>query len=234
MSWIKKWTVIVTICAFLVGVLLMFQLKAQALANQGQPKENILQTVMQYDLENAQLKSDNKKIQEELNKYKEGVDAALLADQQLKRAKQIAGLNPVKGPGVKITLDDSNQKIADPQDTALYIIHEGYLRTIVNALWNANAEAISINGQRITANTEIFCNGNNILINREIQTPPYTIDAIGDPQSLKAVNFNNKFDFANVADTYGIRLEIEPAKELQLLAGKMHQYTNAVPVKEGK
>lgn len=184
MPWTKKWTVLVTMCSLLVGILLMFQLKAQASADQGHPKDNVLQTVMQYDLENAQLKSDNQKLQDELDKYRQGVDAALLANQQLSRAKQIAGLNPVKGPGVRVVMDDSNRKIDNPDETPLYIVHEGYLRKIVNALWNANAEAIAINGQRITANTEIFCNGNNILINHEVETPPYIIDAIGDPQTL--------------------------------------------------
>ncbi len=236
MLWTKKSKVFVTLCSLLVGILLMFQLRAQANINQGPPKENILQTVMQYDLENAQLKSDNQKLQDELDKYKQGMDASLLANQQLNRAKQIAGLNQVKGPGVEIMLNDSSKKVENQAETALYIVHEGYLRKIVNALWNANAEAIAINGQRITTNSEIFCNGNNILINGQVLATPFVIDAVGDPQTLKALNFTFKYDlgFDNLVNSYGIVFQMSEVRELVLPAAKQRQFTYAVPVKGGK
>ena len=65
-----------------------------------------------------------------------------------------------------------------------YLVHAGDLVEVVNALKNAGAEAISINGQRITNSTAIYCAGNVVKVNGEKISSPIEIKAIGSPELL--------------------------------------------------
>ena len=64
------------------------------------------------------------------------------------------------------------------------MVHAGDLVEVVNALKNAGAEAISINGQRITNFTSIYCAGNVVVVNGEKISSPIEIKAIGSPELL--------------------------------------------------
>lgn len=75
---------------------------------------------------------------------------------QLEEANTLLGYNEVSGQGIVITLKDANSSTVSGNATD-YIVHDGDLLEVVNALKNAGAEAISINGQRITNSTAITC-----------------------------------------------------------------------------
>lgn len=230
----KKWAILVTLCSLLVGVLLMFQLKAQAKVN-NQPatrSDNVVAALAPYTYANEQLQAENDKLQAELDQYRQGVEAALLADTRLKRTQLMAGLTPVTGPGLRIILDDSKREITD--EVSKYIIHEEYLRKLVNALWNSKAEAIAINGQRLTALSYIFCTGTVINIGGSVETPPYVIEVIGDSEKLlKGIEFVERFELGldYYVELYGIDYRKEVVKELQLPAGRAPNFKLAVPVK---
>ncbi|NYF96682.1 DUF881 domain-containing protein [Janibacter cremeus] len=102
-----------------------------------------------------------------------------------------SGLVPVAGPGLRVTLDDApgtgTSADGDPRTGAN---DEGRVRSkdlqlITNGLWGAGAEAIAINGQRLTSRTAIRFAGEAILVNFRPLTRPYTIEAIGDPQQMQ-------------------------------------------------
>jgi len=96
-----------------------------------------------------------------------------------------AGLITVSGPGIELVLDNPTASTEDSQiPTELMIIQDEYLLSALNELWGAGAEAISINGQRIIATTEIRQAGSFININLTRVVPPYQILAIGNPQGL--------------------------------------------------
>lgn len=95
----------------------------------------------------------------------------------------LLGNTEVIGKGLIITLEDGDSSIIKGIATD-YIVHDGDILEIVNALKNAGAEAISVNGQRIINNTGITCAGNVILINGEKIGAPFVIRAIGAPNSL--------------------------------------------------
>ena len=52
---------------------------------------------------------------------------------------------------------------------------------MLNLLWLAGAEAVSLNGERVVATTSIYCVGSTILVNDTRLSPPYEFLAIGDP-----------------------------------------------------
>ncbi len=232
----KKWTVMVTLCSLLLGVLLMFQLKAQADKPNLMGSDNVVAALAPYTSEIEQLQAENDKLQAELDQYMKGAEASQVASDRLKRAQLQAGLTPIEGPGLEITLDDSKQAVANGDDVDKYIIHEQYLRALVNALWNSKAEGVAINGQRLTANSAIYCTGTVITINDEIETPPYKIEAIGDSEKLsKSVEVVEKLVIGldEYVQLYGITFKEDSVKDIRLPAGTLPNYKFAVPVKEG-
>ncbi len=111
------------------------------------------------------------------------------SDKQLGEARFLAGLTPVQGPGVVVTLDDSKKPYPaglPPGVTPPNVIHDTDINQVVNELRAAGAEAIAVNGQRLVATSAVRDAGPTVFINNVPQTPPYTVQAIGDPQVLEA------------------------------------------------
>lgn len=118
-------------------------------------------------------------------------DAALAAMQ--KRSAELAaeaGLDPVHGPGLVVTLTDAQRdangrfpRDASPDDL---VVHQQDVQAVLNALWSAGAEAIQVEGQRLIATSAPRCVGNTLLLNGRTYSPPYTIAAIGDAAAMQA------------------------------------------------
>jgi len=106
---------------------------------------------------------------------------------QLAGAELAAGTVAVAGPGLRVTLDDAratqggsggNQGgSGNPPNR----VQDRDLQSVVNALWAAGAEAIAINGQRLTAQSSIRQAGDAILVDFQPLRAPYVVSAIGDP-----------------------------------------------------
>ena len=96
------------------------------------------------------------------------------------RQRMLAGLTPMQGPGVQVTLDDSAKPIEPGANANSYLIHAYDLRDIVNVLWMAGSEAIAINGERLVSTSSIYCVGSTVMVNNTRLSPPYLIRAIGD------------------------------------------------------
>ena len=103
---------------------------------------------------------------------------------QIKEGNKIIGLTEVTGPGVTITLTDSNIDPSTVFDPSLLLLHDIDILSIVNELRNTGAEAIAINDQRVLTTTSIKCGGAIININSERVGTPFVIKAIGLPENL--------------------------------------------------
>ncbi|KGP75553.1 hypothetical protein JT05_10085 [Desulfosporosinus sp. Tol-M] len=221
--------------SILIGFLFIILLKTQGVTgSQVALQETAVPSLIQTEQENQQLYLEIDKLQLELDKYAQGQSASTLAKQQLQEAQMNAGMIAVTGPCVRITLDDSKRTAQDQEDPGLFYIHEQYIREIFNALWNGGAEAIAVNGQRVTTNTEVFCSGSFIQINGTRQMPPYVIEAIGDANTLSAaLNFYGWFKLGDLQQQYGITRKLDVLDKVVIPAGKLREYHYAEPVKEG-
>lgn len=219
--------------SILIGFLFIILLRAHGVAG-NTVTETAVPSLIQTEQENQQISADNDRLQQELNKYVQGQNASVLANQQLREAQMNAGVIGVSGPGVRITLDDSKRAAKEQEDPMLFVIHEQYIREIFNALWNGGAEAVAVNGQRVTTNTEVFCGGSYIQINGTRQMPPYVIEAIGDTNNLSAaLNFYGWFKLGDLQQQNGITRKLEIQDKIVISAGKLRSYHYAEPVKEG-
>src|SRR4051794_23667939 len=109
-------------------------------------------------------------------------------NQQAAGMKRLAGLEPVAGPGVTVTLSDAPQTTSadTPDNLNLLLVHQQDIQAVVNALWKGGAEAVTIQGQRVVSTTGIRCIGNSVQLQGVPYSQPYVISAVGDPTTLEA------------------------------------------------
>ncbi|MFX0539542.1 DUF881 domain-containing protein [Ornithinimicrobium sp. Y1847] len=96
-----------------------------------------------------------------------------------------AGAQAVAGPGVVVTLNDAQPAAAPGEGVKGERVNSRDLQLVVNGLWSAGAEAISVNGHRLTSISAIRYAGEAIIVDFRGLTPPYEIRAIGDPAALQ-------------------------------------------------
>jgi uncharacterized protein YlxW (UPF0749 family) len=99
-----------------------------------------------------------------------------------------AGLRPVEGPGVVVTLDDAprDRPVAEGVDADLLVVHQQDVQAVVNTLWAGGAEAMMLMDQRVVSTSAVRCVGSTLRLQGRVYSPPYTIGAIGDPDQLEA------------------------------------------------
>jgi uncharacterized protein YlxW (UPF0749 family) len=97
-------------------------------------------------------------------------------------------------------------------------VQDGDLQLVVNALWAAGAEAVSVNGQRLGPTSAIRFAGEAVLVDFRPVTNPYEISAIGDPDTLSSsfLASSEVAALALVSDMYDLRFEYVAADELSL------------------
>jgi uncharacterized protein YlxW (UPF0749 family) len=122
----------------------------------------------------------------------------------------------VTGPGVLIVVDDSPSATSDARDRVLDID----LQVLANGLWEAGAEAIAINGHRLSNLTAIRSAGDAITVDYRSLTRPYRVEAIGDPRTLQArfVESSAGTWWNDLAQNRRMRYEISDVKQLDLAA----------------
>jgi uncharacterized protein YlxW (UPF0749 family) len=135
------------------------------------------------------------------------LDAALLG----------AGLVALRGPGVKVTLDDSQLKDAPSGDVNDLVIHSQDVQAVVNALWRSGAEAVAINGQRLVATSAVLCVGNTLLLNGTVYSPPYVVNAVGADRERFESDALVK-QLKSDASAFGLRLAVSKESSLEVPA----------------
>ncbi|MGH3357302.1 MAG: DUF881 domain-containing protein [Nocardioidaceae bacterium] len=133
------------------------------------------------------------------------------------------GLVAVTGPGAEVVVDNAEDFETQPQGR----VRDTDLQQLVNGLWNAGAEAIAINGQRITSMTSIRTAGEAITVNYRSLTSPYTVQAIGDMDTLAArfIETDAGTDWSTLANNYGIQFEVSSVPDLSLPAAPKGRIT---------
>ena len=171
------------ICAILIAVMFaQFKIVEETdITGIATAREEELQAMLsgwktKYEEIEEKLIETNGKIDE----YKETIntdrEAEEVLQQELAQTNMLVGKTNVSGGGVVVTLSDNGEKSIEASD----------LRTLINELKLAGAEAISINDKRILNMTEIVDVGERILINEERVVSPYVVKAIGDETYLSS------------------------------------------------
>ncbi|MEU6180051.1 DUF881 domain-containing protein [Streptomyces coeruleorubidus] len=151
----------------------------------------------------------------------------------------LSGATAVHGPGVKLVVNDAKDAGAggdgDPRGTTGFSdtgrVRDRDMQRVVNGLWESGAEAVSINGQRLTALSAIRAAGDAILVDNKPLVPPYTVLAVGDGQRL-STRFQNSADglyLDALQEGYGVRTAISVEGDLRLPAAPSVTVRTAQP-----
>lgn len=157
----------------------------------------------------ADLRERNAKLDRAVSKLNDSEQATLVGNRRLQVS---TGFIAVTGEGVRVTVTDKAD--ADPNQE----VHDSDLRLLVNGLWEAGAEAVSVNNQRVTTLSAVRKSGDAIRVNNVGIAGPYIVEAIGDKRTLSAKLFDTTtgLTFAGTAERYGFTYDVQNIDELRL------------------
>ena len=184
----------------------------------------------QAETDDLQVRAD--RLREEVARQRV---AALAGDEAtaLRNLEAATGLGKVTGDGVAVRVADA-PAAADPVTGApganLGLVHDRDLQSIVNALWQSGAEAVAVNGQRLTATSTIRLAGSAILVDYRPVSSPYEITAIG-PDNLGQVFGDSPTGkrFKRYIGAYGMGFEVRERGDLTLPAAAEPRLRYATP-----
>jgi len=203
----------VGLAAMLVGILLVVQARLQRIVPPPTQTQELLSQLSSADQRRDALAKEVARLQQELNQRLTAQAAQKRLDQELVQAEILAGTIPVQGPGITVVWGNGTAPAA-------FQIEDLDLLQMVNELRAAGAEAIAINGQRITAETEIRNASNYILINGTQEGAPFTIQAIG-PVAAMTQALELPGGLMQVSEAAGRTMTISSSRHLVLPAAEL-------------
>ena len=136
---------------------------------------------------------------------------------RVERLEVLSGFATTRGPGIEVRVDD-----ASGARTVQQVVQSGDLQKLVNGLWQVGAEAVSINGQRITSLTAIRDAADAVTVNFASLSRPYTVLALGDPKNMGArlLDTAGGQTWLALQSSYGLKFDVENKDSMVLPAAK--------------
>ena len=176
----KQYSLALTAICVILGVIIGVQVntvKQQRMTTENQRLSEATIALNQMQVERDALLKQNETLEKTLKEYQEGNFGG-----EMEQLLAFAGLTEVSGEGVTVTMNDSSNKGGG--DMNAYLVHAEDLLSVVNELYAAGAEAVSINGQRMVGGSAISCAGSIVMVNGVRVAAPFEIKAVGDPAVL--------------------------------------------------
>jgi uncharacterized protein YlxW (UPF0749 family) len=220
---VKRWIVPVTTVSLIIGGLLSVQYKSQATARHAGPSRRVEDLVFMLkatEKSNQQLSEQVTSLQERLSKM------------QLGDGPEATQLQPtyeaLEGPGLLVTITESGAE-NKMEDGTSAVVHAEDLLKIVNELRSGGAEAVALNGHRLTETSEVITAGQHIMVNKQPIVAPYALIALGPADEMKN-QLALRGGVVDYLQFYGIEVKAQPKKRLEVPAlGEAKQYRFAKP-----
>ncbi|MCU0299351.1 MAG: DUF881 domain-containing protein [Candidatus Nanopelagicales bacterium] len=119
-----------------------------------------------------------------LTREQEGTDAAK-AQGAIDQLSAPAGLLPLTGPAVTVSLTDApieGNEEANPDDL---VVHQQDLQAVINAMWRGGALGIQVMDQRLINTSAVRCVGNTLILQGRVYSPPFVVTGIGDQAAIE-------------------------------------------------
>ncbi len=151
-------------------------------------RDDVIRADLDLTEEMAKLRAEVQKLREDKTRLEEAAssktDLSEELNNTLQEAKVFGGLTEVEGPGVTVILKDSKKPSEELPNVNDAIIHDADVVRVINELWNAGAEALTVNNKRAGPTTSYRCVGSVIVVDGARFAAPIVIRAIGDPDAL--------------------------------------------------
>lgn len=178
----KQYSLALTATCVLLGVIIGVQyntVKQQQMTTENQRLSEVTLALKQAEAERDTLLQQKEALEKTVEEYQKDTH-----DEDVEQLLAFAGLTVVKGEGVHVTVNDSSKNGGG--DRNAYLVHAEDLLSIVNELYAAGAEAVSVNGQRMVGKSAITCAGSIVMVNGTHVAAPFEILAAGDPDVLQS------------------------------------------------
>jgi len=223
---IASWQITLGIALLALGFLIATQLRSEAPRVRYSSNERVALVETARDLQSGQdaLKQRLLALRAQIQTIEsQGQGSAALVqdlDERLRKARIAAGLTGLQGPGLILQLADSSNKVPPGDNPTDYLVSSRDIRTVVEELWLAGAEAVSVNGERVTSGSAIIDIGGSVLLNAAYLSPPYQIAAIGPTDLFDHVNGSAGFrDFVRSrVEAFGLQVSFAELKDVTIPA----------------
>lgn len=179
----------IALVCLILGIMLAVQFRTTASIQATQNDDRVTeltQKLATVTSERDALAEEVLGLRSKLSNFRQTDQALADLQEEVIEANMAAGLMAVEGPGIILTVDDSPLNLQSVENANALLVHDRDLLILVNELKASGAEAISINGKRLTAMSEIRCAGTTILVNWDKIAPPFEIRAVGNPDMLES------------------------------------------------
>ncbi len=189
-----------------------------------QERTPLVETALTLQSQQDELKARILELRVEIQSAEQaGAGSAQLVKQlndDLERARIAAGLIPLQGTGIVLRLEDSIQPAPPEGNDRDYLVSGQDIRTLVEELWLAGAEAIAVNSERVTTTTAVIDIGGSVLVNSAYLAPPYHVTALGPPDLFDRLSASAGFvDFVRArAERFGIRISFATPESVDIPA----------------
>ncbi len=236
LPWWRKGVVVVLAAALGLGAVWAARELRAPTEGAGDARALLLSQVSDGADRGEQLRAENADLVEEIERLQEeslrGSDPQFLERVQLLTLN--AGSARVRGPGLRITLDDSRDAQVGAPGSELGRVQDLDLQVLANALWSAGAEAVAINGHRLSGLSAIRSAGPAILVDLAPLARPYVVEAVGEPGDMRArlTRSTGGTHLGTLRDSFGISVGIEEAEELVLAGTTARTLRHAEPLED--
>ncbi|HSW43682.1 MAG TPA: DUF881 domain-containing protein [Patescibacteria group bacterium] len=182
---IPSWQIALAVALIALGFMVAAQARAEVprVRYTTQERGPLVETVIALQARQEQLKDQILDLRARVTAAEQGAAGsdALMSDlnDALRAARVAAGLVALEGPGIVLQLEDSQGPVPPGGSLADYRVGALDLRLVVEELWLAGAEAVSVNGERVVPTTSFVDIGSTLLVNSAYLAPPYQVAAIG-------------------------------------------------------
>jgi uncharacterized protein YlxW (UPF0749 family) len=187
---IPSWQVTLGFALLALGFLIAAQLAAEGprIRYTTQERSPLVETALALQAQQEQLKQQVLSLRGQIKALEDQSEGTTAQQRELNAALQqarvAAGLIPLTGTGIVFRLADSTQPVPANGNPADYAVTARDIRTVIAELWLAGAEAIAVNGERITATSGVLDIGGTVLVNSAYLAPPFQVTAIGPTDML--------------------------------------------------
>ncbi|MCR8745350.1 DUF881 domain-containing protein [Romboutsia lituseburensis] len=204
----------IIICSIILGFLISLQLKTISLENNGlsttKRGEQLIVELKNLKMEEKNLNIEIENIKSKINEYRKNQEDTDLKS-EIKKYETLSGYTDIEGSGIEIKINENK-----PESSESIIYNYDLLLSMINKLNSAQANAISINGERVIFKTYFNLKGNELYINETKINEPITINAIGNPDTL-ASTLQIKYGIVwEIEEYYNANVEIKKKDTLKI------------------
>ncbi len=211
---VPTWQVTLFVALVALGFLIAAQARSEAprVRYTTQERAPLVETVVALQAQQDALKEQILDLRSRITAAEEGTAGSTAQERALTgalmAARLAAGIVAVEGPGLVLQLEDSQVPVPAGAPAADYRVTARDLRSVIEELWLAGAEAVSVNGERIVPTAAIVDIGGSVLVNSAYLAPPFQVAAIGPPDLYTVLAASPGFvDLVRArVDRYGIRI----------------------------